>query len=787
MTNKELKIMKVSSEDNSQRSETNNSRNDSRSEARSGNKPTFQSAWRWLKWVLLALLTAGVITLIWYFSTSHYTNVNKVSNVSISQSGEDPNKKQTITVTGSDGKTYTATSNDICKITSAQYYVAGGNVNSFIFFVNNTDKGQIAINMIDQFDFRDITIQSETSLMANVHQVVLGGFPFWYATATDGDFYVPVDSTANEWIKTDSPSSNYFVSQMLLNASINAVVPSSSSVGYVLLQLLPTVAIIALFIWYFSKMSKLQGGGEESIWSVGKSQAKLAKSNIKFDDVAGLKEEKEELIETVDYLRNPSKYAAMGARAPKGIILYGPPGTGKTLLAKAVAGEAKVPFYQVSGSSFEDMLVGVGAKRVRDLFNNAKKTAPSIIFIDEFDSVAAKRGRAEIAGAGAGIADQTINQLLAEMDGFDTKSGVVIIAATNRLDVLDEAILRPGRFDRHIQVNLPDIKERELILKIHARNKNISSRVNLGDIARRTPGFSGAQLENVLNEATLLTVRNNKMAVGMEEIDEAIDRVIAGPAKHSRVITEDEKKQIAYHEAGHALVGLNMPGSDVVEKITIIPRGQAAGYTLSTPEKQEISIQKKSDLLAIITSTLAGRAAEEIIYGKENISTGAANDLFKVTRITKAMVAQLGMTDLGMAQLIPTEGIVNPYSNPYSELTAQKIDAEVEKIIQEQYKRAKDIISKNRLELDLIVDSLLVLETIVKEQIDYIHTNKKLPQEVIDKKKALESSSEVESKPETKAIVGAAPTKKTKSSSKKTSKPKDKEEKGDKGEYKTKI
>ena len=780
MTNKELKIMKVSSEDNSQRSETNNSRNDSRSEARNGNKPTFQSAWRWLKWVLLALLTAGIITLIWYFSTKHYTNVNKVSNVSISQSGEDPNKKQTITVTGSDGKTYTATSNDICKITSAQYYVAGGNVNSFIFFVNNTDKGQIAINMIDQCDFRDITIQEDgtrTSLMANVHQVVLGGFPFWYASANDGNIYAPTN-TPNEW--TTATDSNLWVSEVLLNASINAVVPSSSSVGYVLLQLLPTVAIIALFIWYFSKMSKLQGGGEESIWSVGKSQAKLAKSNIRFDDVAGLKEEKEELIETVDYLRNPSKYAAMGARAPKGIILYGPPGTGKTLLAKAVAGEAKVPFYQVSGSSFEDMLVGVGAKRVRDLFNNAKKTAPSIIFIDEFDSVAAKRGRAEIAGAGAGIADQTINQLLAEMDGFDTKSGIVIIAATNRLDVLDEAILRPGRFDRHIQVNLPDIKERELILKIHARNKNISSRVNLGDIARRTPGFSGAQLENVLNEATLLAVRNNKMAVGMEEIDEAIDRVIAGPAKHSRVITEDEKKQIAYHEAGHALVGLNMPGSDVVEKITIIPRGQAAGYTLSTPEKQEISIQKKSDLLAIITSTLAGRAAEEIIYGKENISTGAANDLFKVTKITKAMVAQLGMTDLGMAQLIPTEGIVNPYSNPYSELTAQKIDAEVEKIIQEQYKRAKDIISKNRLELDLIVDSLLVLETIVKEQIDYIHTNKKLPQEVIDKKKALESSSEIESKPETKTIVGAAIAKKTKSTSKKTSKPKDKEEKEDK-------
>ena len=735
MTNKELEIMKVSSEDNLQKSETNNSRNDSKSEARSGNKPTFQSAWRWLKWVLLALLTAGVITLIWYFSTNHYTNVNRISNVSISQSGESPNKKQTITVTGSDGKTYTATSNDICKITSAQYYVAGGNVNSFIFFVNNTDKGQIAINMIDQCDFRDITIQGGTSLMANVHQVVLGGFPFWYASANDGNIYAPPTNTQNEWtVPTDS---NLWVSQMLLNASINAVVPSSSSVGYVLLQLLPTVAIIALFIWYFSKMSKLQGGGEESIWSVGKSQAKLAKSKYKFSDVAGLKEEKEELIEIVDYLKNPNKYAAMGARAPKGVILYGPPGTGKTLLAKAVAGEAKVPFYQVSGSSFEDMLVGVGAKRVRDLFNKDKKTAPSIIFIDELDSVAAKRGKVDFVGSSAGIADQTINQLLAEMDGFDTKSGVVIIAATNRLDVLDEALLRPGRFDRHIQVNLPDIKERELILEIHAKNKNISSKVNLGDIARRTPGFSGAQLENVLNEATLLTVRSNKTAVGTEEIDEAIDRVIAGPAKHSRVITEAEKKQIAYHEAGHALVGLNMPGSDVVEKITIIPRGQAAGYTLSTPEKQEISIQKKSDLLAIITSTLAGRAAEEIIYGKENISTGAANDLFKVTKITKSMVTQLGMSELGMTQFIPSEGTVNPYSNQYSEQTAQKIDAVVEKIIQEQYIKAKKIILKNRAELDLIVDALLVLETIVKSQIDYIHKNKKLPAEVIDKKNQL--------------------------------------------------
>ena len=688
---------------------------------------------RWLKWLIFLLVFGGIVSLIWYFSTSHYIAIKNVKSISFNTNTDSKgNKKYSIEITNNSGRTYSTNEvENINNLIAAEYYVNGDNVTSYHLYII-TKSGKVSIGLIDSSSYGEISLQSR-NVQAYIHHIDLGGFSIWYAIGVD-DIYAP-DSSGN-WSKIENESIK-LQDKTLNNVLTNASVPSTSNIGYILLQLLPTVAIIGLFIWYFSKMSKLQGGGEESIWSVGKSQAKLAKSKYKFSDVAGLKEEKEELIEIVDYLKNPNKYAAMGARAPKGVILYGPPGTGKTLLAKAVAGEAKVPFYQVSGSSFEDMLVGVGAKRVRDLFNNAKKTAPSIIFIDELDSVAAKRGKVDFVGSSAGIADQTINQLLAEMDGFDTKSGVVIIAATNRLDVLDEAILRPGRFDRHIQVNLPDIKERELILEIHAKNKNISSKVNLGDIARRTPGFSGAQLENVLNEATLLTVRSNKTAVGTEEIDEAIDRVIAGPAKHSRVITEAEKKQIAYHEAGHALVGLNMPGSDVVEKITIIPRGQAAGYTLSTPEKQEISIQKKSDLLAIITSTLAGRAAEEIIYGKENISTGAANDLYKVTKITKSMVTQLGMSELGMTQFIPSEGTVNPYSNQYSEQTAQKIDAVVEKIIQEQYIKAKKIILKNRAELDLIVDALLVLETIVKSQIDYIHKNKKLPAEVIDKKNQL--------------------------------------------------
>lgn len=514
---------------------------------------------------------------------------------------------------------------------------------------------------------------------------------------------------------------------------------------YIILNLLPSLIWILIIAWYLSRLSRMSamgmmGQGEESIFGIGRSQAKIVRSSVKFSDVAGIEEEKNELIEIVDYLKNPEKYAAMGARTPRGVLLYGPPGTGKTLLAKAVAGEAKVPFFQVSGSGFEDMLVGVGAKRVRDLFNRAKKAAPSIIFIDEIDSVASKRGRADIIGGGGGIADQTINQLLAEMDGFNTKTGVVIMAATNRLEALDEAILRPGRFDRHIQVNLPDIKEREAILKIHARNKNLSTKVELADIARRTPGFSGAQLENVLNEATLLTVRRNKTAITMDEIDEAIDRVIAGPAKHTRIITDKERKQIAYHEAGHALVGLHSKGGDVIEKITIIPRGVAAGYTISTPAKQELSIQRKTDLLAIVRTTLGGRAAEFVEYGPQAISTGAANDLYKVSTIVRSMVTQLGMSEVGMTQLVPSVGMKNSFAQKlYSEDTAVKIDHEVEKIIQQEYQKAIDIVTKNKKELELIVETLLLLETIVKKQIDYIHKKLKLPQEALDKKRSLSS------------------------------------------------
>nr|WP_052663458.1 ATP-dependent zinc metalloprotease FtsH [[Mycoplasma] testudinis] len=519
-------------------------------------------------------------------------------------------------------------------------------------------------------------------------------------------------------------------------------------IGNVVITLIPLIfyVIIFYFIYRFLRrgMGGLGGGGggdgegTDNVFTIGKSQAKLAKSTVRFADVAGIEEEKNELIEIVDYLKNPGRYAQMGARSPRGVILYGPPGTGKTLLAKAVAGEAGVPFFQVTGSAFEDMLVGVGAKRVRDLFNKAKKAAPCIIFIDEIDSVGSKRGKLDVSNYS--VAEQTLNQLLAEMDGFSSRTGVVVMAATNRLDVLDDALLRPGRFDRHIQVSLPDVKERTAILKIHAVNKNLSSKVNLEDIARRTPGFSGAQLENVLNEATLLAVRAKRNTITMEDLDEAIDRVMAGPAKKSRVMSEQDRKLTAYHEAGHAIVGLHLKGADEVQKITIIPRGQAGGYTLSTPKDAEMLMKRKSDLLNMVAGALGGRAAEEVIFGAENITTGASNDFYKATNIVRAMVTQLGMSRLGMTQFIPSEGAVNPNVKLYSDKTAESIDVVINEIIQKQYEVAKQIIESNREEHELIVQTLLIQETIVKRDIDYIHEHKKMPQGAIDLQKAAEDA-----------------------------------------------
>lgn len=501
------------------------------------------------------------------------------------------------------------------------------------------------------------------------------------------------------------------------------------------------------------KLQGVGGGGPGGIFKIGQSLSKTVKSNVFFDDVAGLEEEKTELVELVDYLQSPTKYKAAGARMPRGVILYGPPGTGKTLLAKAVSGEADVPFIEVSGSSFDDMYVGSGAKRVRDLFNKAKKMSPCIVFIDEIDAVAGKRGAKGLNSGG--IYDQTINQLLSEMDGFNTEQGIVVMAATNRLDSIDDAVLRPGRFDRHIQVNLPNIKDRVSILKVHSKNKNISSAVDLEDIARKTPGFSGAQLENVLNEAVLLSVRFGKKAVDKSDIEEAIDRVMAGPAKKSHRMSDRERKQVAYHEAGHAIAGLYSKEGEVVEKITIIPRGQAAGYMLSAPEKQEVLIKRKEELLSTVLTTLAGRASEEVFYGINKISTGAANDFYKVTKLVRSMVSMFGMNEkLGLYQYEPSEGSDVLYQSPYSQQSFALIEEEAEKIIAEQYKKAKELIMRHKEELILIVECLLLLETIDRNQIEFIHKNMKLPDEAAKmKNKLLSEGKRMDLSPDNPQII----------------------------------
>ena len=644
-----------------------------------------------LFWLLFLIIIGTVIGLIVYFNVRQtQIDVGILDKIVLSQS------KKEATITSKDKKTYTL---DLASTNTYSYMVA---TNVWDIYADAKNESLPVVLRVTNYP-NGTNNNNYTMSVSGYKYTINDEFLTWLTTYTTGGYF-SFEPSPFPWFS--------------------------------LISMLLPIVIFIILIFYFSKLSKMQAGGQEGLFGIGKSGAQLAKSNVKFSDVAGIKEEKVELSEIVDYLKRPQKYAAMGARTPKGVILYGPPGTGKTLLAKAVAGEAGVSFLQISGSQFEDMLVGVGAKRVRDLFTKARKSAPAIIFIDEIDSVASKRGKNEFGG---GLADQTINQLLAEMDGFNTTTGIVVIAATNRLDVLDDAILRPGRFDRQIQVTLPDIKEREEILKIHSRNKNVSKKVSLYDIARRTPGFSGAQLENVLNEATLLAVREDKTTIGMEEIDEAIDRVIGGPAKKSKIVSKEEKKLIAYHEAGHALVGLYSPGSDVVQKITIIPRGSAAGYTMQTPEDIEKNIQSKEDLLNNIRMTLGGRAAEEIVFGKDKITTGASNDLYKVTNIVRAMVTQLGMSDVGMTQFFPSEGFVNPYQQQklFSDKKQQEIDNKIEEIIETEFNNAKKIISKNRKELDLIVETLLILETIVKDQIDYIHKYKKMPEEAITLKKKI--------------------------------------------------
>ena len=535
-----------------------------------------------------------------------------------------------------------------------------------------------------------------------------------------------------ESFEVNAPLSESVVNRVTEYAESNSITlvtgenPERNNVGEVLLNVIPTVLLVGSMLWLLTKLGKSNNNSMD----FGRSKAKLSEeAKAHFSDVAGLTEEKEEVAELIDFLKNPKKFQKMGARIPKGVLLVGPPGTGKTLLAKAVAGEANVPFYYISGSDFVELFVGVGASRVRDMFKQAKQTAPCLIFIDEIDAVGRQRGTG--LGGGHDEREQTLNQLLTEMDGFGANEGIIIIAATNRPDVLDPALLRPGRFDRQVTVSLPDQKERLAILKVHAKNKVFGSDVNLENISKRTPGYSGADLENLLNEAALLAVRRNLPAIGMAEIDEASDRVLMGPAKVSRKYSENDKKLVSYHEAGHAVIGLKLEHANVVQKVTIIPRGSAGGYNMMIPSEEKIC-STKTDLLEEITGLLGGRTAEELVFGE--ITTGAHNDFEKATKIARAMVTEYGMSDLGPLQFEQQEGSVflgRDYnkSHNFSNEVANEIDMEMRKIIDECHAKATEIIKQNMDLLKLIAESLLEQETLTKEEIDYLVANGHLPKD----------------------------------------------------------
>ena len=513
--------------------------------------------------------------------------------------------------------------------------------------------------------------------------------------------------------------------------------PPQSSVNF--FSLLPTIImVVALGFLFYFMMSQ---GGNSKAFQFGKNRAKLYKENgknIRFEDVAGLKEEKEELEEIVDFLKNPSKYSSLGARIPKGVLLVGNPGTGKTYISRATAGEAGVPFFTISGSDFVEMFVGVGASRVRDLFDQAKKNAPCIIFIDEIDAVGRKRG----AGLGGGNdeREQTLNQLLVEMDGFDGNSGIIILAATNRPDVLDPALLRPGRFDRQIVIGMPDVKAREEIFKVHTKNKPLADDVTIEILARRTPGFSPADIENLVNEAALLTARRNGTKIRMDEIEEATTKVMAGPAKKSRVISETERKLTAYHEAGHAIVMKALPNSDPVHQITIIPRGMAGGFTMSLPENEKF-FMTKGDMINMIKHLLGGRVAEELKL--DDISTGASNDLERATAIARQMITKYGFSaKLGPVSFSSNDEVflgkdLSTRQN-YSEETASEIDAEIKHILESCYEATTNILKENDEAFERVAQALLLIETLDGDQFNDLYEGKVTPEELAESVKAHE-------------------------------------------------
>ena len=512
------------------------------------------------------------------------------------------------------------------------------------------------------------------------------------------------------------------------NVKISTRAEESNSVWMnLLLTVLPL--IIMIFFFYMMMGQAGQGGGGRGVMSFGKTKAKPAdakKNKVRFSDVAGEEEEKQELVEVVEFLKNPKKFTRLGAKIPSGVLLEGPPGTGKTLLAKAVAGESGVPFFSISGSDFVEMFVGVGASRVRDLFEQAKKAAPAIIFIDEIDAVGRRRG----AGMGGGHdeREQTLNQLLVEMDGFQGDEGVIVMAATNRSDVLDPALLRPGRFDRKILVGSPDVKGREAILRVHAKNKPLADDVDLKEIAKQTPGFVGADLANLLNEAALLAARRNKTKIDAADLDEAEDRVIAGPAKHDRVESKQERRTVAYHEAGHTIVGLVLNDARVVHKVTIVPRGRAGGYAIMLPREDQMLMSKKN-AEEQIAGLMGGRAAEELIFKSQ--SSGASNDFEQATQIARAMVTQYGMSDkIGPVELQSSGQVFTGQGYdqaPYSEKTAALVDEEVRRILREGHEQALHIIETHREQHKLIAEALLKYETLDEKQILSLYKTGKLP------------------------------------------------------------
>lgn len=553
------------------------------------------------------------------------------------------------------------------------------------------------------------------------------------------------DYAENESFILYLPQSEEFISKITaakegtsnFELKINTDAEASSWLA-VLVDVVPIVILAGVTIWIFTRQL---GGGSKSM-DFGKSRAKLVEeSRATFKDVAGLTEEKEEVQELIDFLKNPKKFTSMGARIPKGVLLVGPPGTGKTLLARAVAGEAKVPFYYISGSDFIELFVGIGASRVRDMFKQAKMNAPCLIFIDEIDAVGRQRGTG--LGGGHDEREQTLNQLLTEMDGFGANEGIIIIAATNRPDVLDPALLRPGRFDRQVTVSLPDKNARIEILKVHAKNKVLAKNITLEYLAKRTPGFSGADLENLLNEAALLAVRRNKKEITMAEIDEATDRVLMGPAKVTKKYTDKEKKLVAFHEAGHAVMGLKLDGANEVQKITIIPRGHAGGYTMMTPKEESFNYTK-NELLESICGLLGGRVAEEVTFGE--ITTGAHDDFKKATKIARSMVTEYGMSSLGPMMLEEPDGntfLGRDYTKNrnISDTVAHEIDEEMRSIINNCYEKTKKIISENKDLLSLIANTLLEEETITKEEIDFLVEHGHLPE--VETKKEEEQVNEV--------------------------------------------